>query len=486
MINESTRIDAEFSRLLRGFGFVLLLTTNDLILREPGLFLSGFAVGDYDQALIRILVNCTFISGLLAMGAIAFMKYREPRPVALFIMLTTAFACALIFLFLSMVFAVDSIGRLFLYASFGSLGFFAAFGLLLWVSHYACMIISNAWQDILICLAISSLAYVSVFYAATIIEPHILFFSVYAVSLLFSWLTVRYCADSLAESEERPTNSQCKKAIKNNFTALLCISALNFLLTLSRTMLGDTRDEVINLICSFGLLLAAGYLLTVSFGLKKVVNIKRLYQIAFPLLLLFFLFFPLLSEEGKGLFMLASTIVGTTGSTLLFYMTFNAKREFGVSAVSIYGLFSGFMHAILLVGYLCGDTIPASETGTVRYMVLCFIVVYILSLVFMASRGRIKEEQAQQNPALFIGSKIEFENAIESIAVKGKLSQRESEIIEYLILEDSVEVIADKLCISKNTVNTHRKNLYKKLGAHSRQDLKNIISETLNKRQEID
>lgn len=44
-----------------------------------------------------------------------------------------------------------------------------------------------------------------------------------------------------------------------------------------------------------------------------------------------------------------------------------------------------------------------------------------------------------------------------------KLSKRETEILILIAKEDTVSEIADKLFISKNTVETHRKNIFRKL-----------------------
>jgi DNA-binding NarL/FixJ family response regulator len=48
------------------------------------------------------------------------------------------------------------------------------------------------------------------------------------------------------------------------------------------------------------------------------------------------------------------------------------------------------------------------------------------------------------------------------------LSAREIEILHQLVAGDTEHAIADKLCISPNTVRTHVKNVYKKLHVHSR------------------
>ena len=48
------------------------------------------------------------------------------------------------------------------------------------------------------------------------------------------------------------------------------------------------------------------------------------------------------------------------------------------------------------------------------------------------------------------------------------LSNRELELLEYLVQDEPEPVIADRLHISPHTVRTHIKNIYKKLHVHSR------------------
>jgi LuxR family maltose regulon positive regulatory protein len=48
------------------------------------------------------------------------------------------------------------------------------------------------------------------------------------------------------------------------------------------------------------------------------------------------------------------------------------------------------------------------------------------------------------------------------------LTGREREILNLLAVGSRVKEIADRLVISQNTVNTHLKNLYEKLGVSSK------------------
>jgi len=58
---------------------------------------------------------------------------------------------------------------------------------------------------------------------------------------------------------------------------------------------------------------------------------------------------------------------------------------------------------------------------------------------------------------------------------KYRLSKRELEIINCIIAGMSYSEIADKLYISKLTVHTHVKNIYRKMRAKSRIELDRLI-----------
>ncbi len=51
------------------------------------------------------------------------------------------------------------------------------------------------------------------------------------------------------------------------------------------------------------------------------------------------------------------------------------------------------------------------------------------------------------------------------------LSQREIEVVEYIAQGLTAGEVADKMCLSVHTINTHRKNIFKKLGVNSTTEL---------------
>jgi DNA-binding CsgD family transcriptional regulator len=63
-----------------------------------------------------------------------------------------------------------------------------------------------------------------------------------------------------------------------------------------------------------------------------------------------------------------------------------------------------------------------------------------------------------------------------SLKEKYELSDRELEVLELLAKGDSNNVIGERLHISVNTVKSHIKRIYAKLGISSRLQLMNLLS----------
>jgi DNA-binding CsgD family transcriptional regulator len=66
-------------------------------------------------------------------------------------------------------------------------------------------------------------------------------------------------------------------------------------------------------------------------------------------------------------------------------------------------------------------------------------------------------------------------NLPSSLRAKFSLTRRELEIVHYIVADMSYGEIAEKLCISKLTVHTHVKNIYRKLGVRNKMELSNCV-----------
>lgn len=71
----------------------------------------------------------------------------------------------------------------------------------------------------------------------------------------------------------------------------------------------------------------------------------------------------------------------------------------------------------------------------------------------------------------------EFSSTIDSFANRNSLSKRELELVKHLTDGLNEKEIADKLFISRHTVRTHKKNIFKKLSVHGVMGLIKLMKE---------
>ena len=66
------------------------------------------------------------------------------------------------------------------------------------------------------------------------------------------------------------------------------------------------------------------------------------------------------------------------------------------------------------------------------------------------------------------------------------LSNREAEIAGHLALGKTEKEVAGELCVSVDTVHTHKKSIYRKLGARSIADVTRIVAEYITRKNLTD
>lgn len=81
--------------------------------------------------------------------------------------------------------------------------------------------------------------------------------------------------------------------------------------------------------------------------------------------------------------------------------------------------------------------------------------------------------EAQQPDESSLASMIHTQ--CEQVSQQFGLTPRETDILEYLLRGWELQSIAKKECLSRNTVKTHTSHIYRKLGAHSREECAMIV-----------
>ena len=89
--------------------------------------------------------------------------------------------------------------------------------------------------------------------------------------------------------------------------------------------------------------------------------------------------------------------------------------------------------------------------------------------------GEIKEENMQSAKKQEMKEKIQIEKQ-ETLSLLKSLTKRELEVVDLISVGYSNSDIAKALFISVYTVNDHTKNIYRKMGVHSRLELANLVN----------
>jgi DNA-binding CsgD family transcriptional regulator len=105
-------------------------------------------------------------------------------------------------------------------------------------------------------------------------------------------------------------------------------------------------------------------------------------------------------------------------------------------------------------------------------VLLLVCIILVLSNSAIKTIDAVTPAQATLEPA---DKATQLTANIQTAAASYDLTQKEAEVAEYLFRGYSVQRIASTLVISKNTVQSHTKNIYRKMGVHSRQALIDAI-----------
>lgn len=153
-------------------------------------------------------------------------------------------------------------------------------------------------------------------------------------------------------------------------------------------------------------------------------------------------------------------------------------KKFELSPITAFGLYGIF--AIALPGLLANGVIAPISMKLALYaspdliLVITFItlgIVVVLFVVFAIDSLKAKKT-------------IDFDIAAYNLrlceeAARNKgITSREIDVMRYLYQGYEVKKIADTLCIAPSTVQSHSRNIYRKMGVHSRQELIDQINDS--------
>lgn len=292
---------------------------------------------------------------------------------------------------------------------------------------------------------------------------------------------------------------------------------------LHTSLLGSSSEHIVGDV-SMWMPLAVATAITAFIAVLMVrrPNPATIYKICFPCMLLILSLLPFFGEvlgSFTGLVMI--TCYDICGMVFLLFIVEQARR-LQFSSYLLSAFYMGGSSLFLFIGLAIGLVLGALSVdfGLSILTLLAFAAIYPLSLVLILGlrRGRTPAAPADSAPQpAAVGQSVAGQGEVPPVAgqptagqpaaaqpVAGQptagqpvappaedamlaclgrlakqasLTRREEEIFSYLARGRSAKYIAEQLVISENTVWAHIKNIYAKLGIHTKQELMNKVDE---------
>lgn len=180
--------------------------------------------------------------------------------------------------------------------------------------------------------------------------------------------------------------------------------------------------------------------------------------------------------EGSGIATGCFVFVSQQIMSVVLYARFASIGGKGdISPTKSYALGVAMTDAGFLVGMAAANAAEFIAPGHFGNVVLC--VAYVLIIVAFVATGEdfgsLKGKRAAD------GGPLRPLESLKLVGAQRGLTQREQEILGYLVSGKSVPAIASEVYLSVNTVRTHIAHIYQKFDVHSRDELVDAIDDEM-------
>ena len=221
-------------------------------------------------------------------------------------------------------------------------------------------------------------------------------------------------------------------------------------------------------------------LLAMAFTLRERCDIRLLARIAFPLALFTVLLIPFANQQ-------LGTFVSFTGK--LAYVWFAAFvllvmcgicRQFDVPSLRMFATARACSEFAILLGVLVKrefwDVFQQPDPAFQAAFVFVGLVLLGLSVRIWVRESTVNSDWGAAGIVVETGlpeetAAMKFEARLDELASAHNLTAREKEMLELIAQGKTRSDICSELFLSENTVKTHARNLYKKLGVHSKAEV---------------
>lgn len=197
--------------------------------------------------------------------------------------------------------------------------------------------------------------------------------------------------------------------------------------------------------------------------------------------------------------------------SLMVSASLEAAESNGLSALSVYGAFAGCVYVVFALATALGIFLFGldGDLSASAPLLAGLLVLYVFAMAYafvrrssirgeedadrqpknshsatnanFSKEGAVASTQAQAPEPAAVGSPAEAPDPIslrcQTLIERFELSPRESEVLIAFAHGRNVSYLAQTLVLSPNTIRTHSKTLYAKLGVHSKQELVTLVEQ---------
>lgn len=449
--------------------------------------LSGFTPACY--------LGVFFAVKVLVFAACTVLVYRNPR----FAATSTLSICAALLLVIGIALSTvilrmsgfsfgPSESTLLLAIAACLLGVGDALMILLWGRFCGTLSLRAAYLFVLSSYIVSLL-----FYALFVELPPLVILVIAIVGIAIVPIMLKKSMDARAVEIAAPDRPALRGALGSLWRPVFITATFAFMSNLTLFVSGQQSVNVdeARLTSTIVTLLVVIAMIAPALLFPRRVNITLAYRIALPIAAGGFLLLAFFWNSGGGVANSMVAMGWLISDVISWCILANVVHQTKLPAFVLYGASEAAIAFASLLGVVIGYTFSGFiETGGVAIMALALVAVYLLSTVvlFVLKDRSIAEYSAStaagdvdtgeaSGPASAVGGPGRFEQRCKSLAEQTQLTPRESDILACLAQGRSTQYMADKFTLSENTVKSHVRNVYQKLGVHSKQDVIDIINE---------
>jgi DNA-binding CsgD family transcriptional regulator len=189
-----------------------------------------------------------------------------------------------------------------------------------------------------------------------------------------------------------------------------------------------------------------------------------------------FIAFILMDRSAVSYLVVDTLMLGAFGIFNLFWWTILGEiLSFHQNPAKVLGI--GLSANVLgaMIGAIIGNAVAHGSGQELLLLALGVVCVALVLLPPLYARLAILLKHHAYMAAFSEIPPQEQKRLICDFGLEQKLTEREREIASLLLTGKTYQVIAKELCVSENTVKTHAKNVYAKVGVHNRTELMNRL-----------